>query len=428
MNNELIELIKKLNPWLEIGDITLNRPDIFFNREQFDKLLNPVWDTKWTILVGPRQSGKTTLGKHIAKKLVSLNRFSNLFLLNCDSLIIRQWLTSPVFLEDIKKQFNLENYILFIDEVQRLNEPGLLLKQIADLQLPIKLMASGSSQLEIKSKVQEFLTGRHIECLILPISTTEYNVVDNDRIVYGSYPEIIPTSEKTILLRQLYEDYINKDIIEILKIGKADVMQKLISLLANSSGQLVNYQQLATDCKVHSSTISHYCSILEQTYTVASIKPFVGNKRKEIVSNPIYYFIDNGFRNQALRRFDNIESRADIGLLIESFVFQEIYKQKANKFLDFDIMFWRTKSKAEIDFILHKNQNCIIPVEVKYKNIKKPTVPRAFRSFIDAYNPKYGVIITKEYNTSININDCEIDFISINNISKFLEKINKVLN
>jgi uncharacterized protein len=76
---------------------------------------------------------------------------------------------------------------------------------------------------------------------------------------------------------------------------------KLLTLLAHISGQLVNYNQLATDCRVSIPTIQSYWNILEKTFIIKKITPFVGNKRKEIVSNPIYYFSDNGFRNQALR-------------------------------------------------------------------------------------------------------------------------------
>ncbi len=326
-------------------------------------------------------------------------------------------------------EFNLKHPIILIDEVQRLNNPGLLLKACADLKLNIKMIATGSSQLEIKSKVQEFLTGRHIESLVLPLSYQEIEKVDDQELIYGCYPAIVKSSEKKILLRQLFHDYIDKDIIEILKISKPDVMQKLITLLAHSSGQLVNYNQLATDCMVSVPTIQNYISILENTYTLVRLTPFVGNKRKEITSNPIFYFIDNGFRNQSLQNLSlSLETRQDTGLLVQSAVFQELLKLKTQHFYDFNIHFWRTQSGAEVDFVIYKNAECIIPIEVKFVTMNSPSVTKGFRSFVEAYKPRYGFYITKNFNQKIMMDGCEIQFISFAKLISFCEKIKKIVD
>jgi hypothetical protein len=190
-------------------------------------------------------------------------------------------------------------------------------------------------------------------------------------------------------------------------------MQKLVTLIAHASGQLINYNQLATDCKVSAVTIQNYLATLENTYTVSRVTPFVGNKRKEITSNPIYYFIDNGFRNQALHNLSmDLDARQDIGLLIQSAVFQELFKFKAQNFYDFNLHFWRTQSGAEVDFVLYKNDECIVPIEVKFRTMSRPTITRGFRSFVEAYKPKNGFVITKDYNKKIVIDDCEIQFIA----------------
>ena len=111
--------------------------------------------------------------------------------------------------------------------MQRLENPGLLLKACADLKLNIKMIATGSSQLEMKSKVQEYLTGRQLESLVLPLSYQEIGAVQDLQLVYGCYPAVVKSTEKAILLRQIYQDYITKRyIIEILKISKPDIMQK----------------------------------------------------------------------------------------------------------------------------------------------------------------------------------------------------------
>lgn len=427
MNNQLISLIYQANPWLK-DPTTPIMAENYIPRLQADKLLLPEWDKLWLILVGPRQAGKTTLAKHLSQALIKQGRFENLLYLNCDLYEIRLWLINPLFIQEAMDEFKLQRPIILIDEVQRLENPGLLLKACADLQLNIKMIATGSSQLEIKSKVQEPLTGRHLDALILPLSYQEINHVSEQELIYGCYPAIVKSQEKKILLQQIVHDYIAKDIIEILKISKPDIMRKLITLLAHSSGQLVNYNQLATDCMVSSATIQNYIYVLENTYTLARVTPFVGNKRKEITSNPIFYFIDNGFRNQSLQNLSvDINLRQDTGLLIQSAVFQEILKFKIQHFYDFTIYFWRTQSGAEVDFVIYKNSDCIIPIEVKYITMNAPTITRGFRSFIEAYEPRYGFYITKNYNKKIQINDCVIYFISFAKLLSFFEKLKDIL-
>lgn len=427
MKDQLIALIQQSNPWLKKPGIRVSDQD-YIPRLQAKKLLLAEWDKLWLILVGPRQAGKTTLAKHLAQELIDQKRFSTLLYLNCDLLDIRQWLSTPLFIQEATEEFHLDKPIILIDEVQRLENPGLLLKACADLKLNIKMMATGSSQLEIKSKVQEYLTGRHLETLILPLSYPEIKGPHESELIYGCYPAVVQSSEKTILLRQIYQDYISRDIIEILKISKPDVMQKLITLVAHASGQLVNYNQLATDCQVAVSTIQHYLSILENTYVLCKVTPFVGNKRKEITSNPIFYFIDNGFRNQALQNLStSIEARQDKGLLIQSAVFQELLKFKIQGFYDFHIHFWRTQSGAEVDFVLYKNDSCIIPIEVKHRSMKSPTISRAFRSFVDAYKPKNAFLITKDLNKIIMVNDCKIHFISFSRLIRLFDFLQEIL-
>lgn len=428
MNIKTIELIEELNPWFGGAKIIPTKKFKYIKRNQTNILLLPEWDHLWLILTGPRQSGKTTIGKYISKKLIEKKRFNSLLYLNCDFIEIRNWIKTPLFIKEAIEEFNLKKPIIFLDEAQRLENPGILLKGIADLNLKIKMIASGSSQLEIKSKIQEYLTGRHLEVKILPLSYSEIAHIKKDHLIYGCYPEVVLSKEKEILLKQLFNTYISKDIIEILKIKKPDIMQKLITLIAHSSGQLVNYNQLAVDCNTNIPNIKNYLAILEKTYTIHRLQPFVGNKRKEVVSNPIYYFIDNGFRNQALRNFSKNENRNDIGLLIKNAIFQEILKFQKQHFYDFDIHYWRTQSGAEVDFVLFKTDEKLIPIESKFKNLKKPTVTRSLRSFISAYNPKRAIIISKNFKTKIKIDNTDIHFIPFSNLLNIFPLIKKSLD
>jgi len=425
MQLRLLQEIQQQNPWLVRKDQPILAIPNFRNRLQLDMLMLPEWDRLWTVLVGPRRAGKTTLGKYLCQQLLNQGRFKELLYLNCDLEGVRTWLKSPLFIQEGMKQFDLTSPIIFIDEVQRLPSPGLLLKTIADLNLPIKMIASGSSQLELKSKVQEHLTGRQLSSIILPLSFGEWEASANleQWLVYGSYPQIVDSQLKERLLGQLYQDYIAKDIIETLKLGQPDIFQRLLGLIAHSSGQLVNYNQLAADCQVSVSTIRHYVSIAQQTYVLASVLPFVGNRRSELTRNPIFYFIDNGFRNYALRNFGDPTYRSDLGLLVESLIFQELYKFITQKFLDYSIHYWRTKSGAEVDFVVRKNDDRILPIEVKYKNLTEPKISRGYHSFLQAYQPKRAVVITKNLIAVEIIDNVEVSFIPLERLEQLFPLI-----
>lgn len=428
MRTALLQAIEQTNPWLENKEIGILGTDPFIARTQAERLLLEDWDKLWLILIGPRQSGKTTLGRFICSRLLQQGRFQECLLLNCDLLEIREWLRTPVFVQEACETFHFKKPIFFIDEVQRLSNAGLLLKAIIDLKLPFKFIATGSSQLEIKSTVQEHLTGRHLECLILPLSYQELSntTAVHDPLILGCYPQIVQAREKKILLAELYRNYIARDIIEILKMSKPDVMEKLLTLMAHASGQLVNYNQLSVDLRVSTPTVQHYLNILEKTYVIREIKPFVGNKRSEITSNPKCYFIDNGFRNQALRNFLSLEERTDSGLLVEGAVFQELYKFQTQHFKDFGIYFWRTKSGAEVDFVLYQNDQKLVPVEVKFRNMKVAHITRGFRSFVEAYCPPLGVVITRDWKSELQMNGCKILFIPLGQLQLLFEQLGKL--
>ncbi len=427
MDKKLLSLIKLTNPWFDTPSISYLQEAEYHPRLQGELLLSEEWDRQWLVLIGPRRAGKTTLGKHLATQFVDSGRYQQLIYLNCDYTLIRQHLTDPLAIVELAKHLKLDNPVIFIDEVQRIENPGLLMKAIADLELPYKLIASGSSQLELKSKVQEFLTGRQFVATILPMSILELGseYIWENHAIWGGYPQIIASTQKQLQLGQLYDSYIQKDIIEILKVGKPDTLQTLLVLIAHSSGQLVNYNQLATDCQVTIKTVQNYLSILEQTFVLSKIKPFVGNKRSEVTSNPVYYFIDNGFRNYVLDNFTSLFGRQNAGLLIESLVFQELLKFKVQSFLNYSIHYWRTTSGAEVDFVLKSGSDNLLPIEVKYQNFAKPAISRGYRSFLQAYRPAEGVILNKNQTGSIEVEGTKVHFIPMDELIDLFDIIRR---
>ena len=125
--------------------------------------------------------------------------------------------------------------------------------------------------------------------------------------------------------------------------------------------------------------------------------PFYKNKRLELVKSPKFFFVDNGFRNMSIKNFLPASNRTDIGALNENYIATELVKK------GYSIRYWRTKSKAEVDFII-EDQGDVIPLEVK-TTLNKPSVSRSFRSFLEKYQPSRGIITSQQLYDAISVND-----------------------
>ena len=347
---------------------------------------------------------------------------------------------------------NKKKKIIFIDEIQRLENPGLFLKYIYDLNIPIKLIVSGSSALEIKAKISEALTGRKIIFDINPFNISEIKKrlmiasgkISDDRsnnygnessksmlfkkafevyTQYGGYPSIVVSTdnEKKILrLKEIFKSYMEKDIKKFLEIKNENAFARLIALLSASSGNLINMDEISNTLSIHKTTLDNYFYYLEQTFIIDRIRPFFKNIRKEIIKSPKVYFNDIGFRNFAINNFNELDIREDKGFVFENFV----YLALKGKLSDSDkINFWRTRAGAEVDFIISKDLKPV-PIEAKAKYLKKSKITRSMRSFIDTYKSEKGYIINFDLDDEIKIGDCIIRFVSAR---RFAEDIDTIL-
>ena len=177
----------------------------------------------------------------------------------------------------------------------------------------------------------------------------------------------------------------------------------LIKALSLQTGNIINYNGLSTITGFSYRELKNYLNILEKTFICSQIKPFYTNKRTELVKSPKIYFYDLGFRNVSIDNFSS--ERTDIGSMYENFIFSELVKN------DIFPKYWHTKSGAEIDFIIEK-ENMIIPVEVK-TTISKETLTKPFYAFVEKYKPKKGYIASLSFESKKKINGCEITFIPL---------------
>jgi predicted AAA+ superfamily ATPase len=210
--------------------------------------------------------------------------------------------------------------------------------------------------------------------------------------------------EKREILKNIYNTYFLRDIRDIAGLIDDYKLTKLIKGLAAQAGQLVEYREIGNISGYDYLSLKKYLNILEKTFICSPVRPFFRNKRIELVKNPKIYFFDSGLRNFITNNFNRLEKRADKGAVMENYVFTEFIKRE----LAFN--YWRTKQKAEVDFIITVEDLKILPVEVK-NNLKKPEISRSFHSFITAYSPDNAVILNQDYIGMKKSGDTEVFFL-----------------
>jgi len=358
-------------------------------------------------VIGPRQSGKTTILKYFYESC------KNAVFLDFED---RQ--TLELFSEDINSFIELyvknHDYI-FIDEFQYAKEGGKNLKYIYD-NCKAKILISGSSASELSIQSIKFLVGRIFIFTLYPFSFEEYlnyknkdlcsilkrgkltrTIINrimpyfNEFCIYGGYPRVVLSddkSEKEIVLKNIYNTYFLKEIKEILNLPEDYKLSKLIHALSLQIGNIINYKELSDITGFNHKDLLKYLNIIEKTFVLARSLPFHTNKRTELVKSPKAFFIDSGFRNTVIKNFQPLENRSDKGSLYENFVASELLKA------GIELKYWRTKSMAEVDFVIEKASN-IIPIEIK-SNLARPNFTKSFLSFLQKYKPNKSFILSEK--------------------------------
>jgi predicted AAA+ superfamily ATPase len=337
-------------------------------------------DTRAILLLGARRTGKTTLIKAILKTE------EKVLLLNGDEKQTRA-LFGPETSTESLRQLLAGYKVVFIDEAQRIDDVGIKLKLITDGIPEIKLIATGSSAFELANKINEPLTGRKWEFRLYPFSYAEMvkhhgwlkeKQLLHHRLIYGLYPEVVNSPGKEqIILNELSEDYLFKDILIWQGIKRADKLEQLLQALAFQVGHEVTYHQLGKLIGLDNQTIEKYINLLEQCYVIFRLPAFTRNIRKEIKRGRKIYFFDNGIRNALLANFQPIELRNDVGALWENFLVSERVKRNENIQYFSNSFFWRTTDQQEIDYIEEAN-GIIQAYEFKWSPLKNKRIPDIF--------------------------------------------------
>ncbi len=395
--------------------------------------LNRWIDRKETYAIkGPRQAGKTTilrmLQKNLSGKKVIFLNFEDPDVLEAFEAnpkeYIKSYITSP------------RKHYFLMDEYHYVKNCGKTLKLLYDTFENAKFIVTGSSSLELCGSMAKFLVGRVFFFELFPFNFHEFLTAKNPRLAniyqektsqikefilkgtlphikttdifhkeftpflnefltFGGYPAVITAQDsetKRIILKNIYDTYVSKDIIEFLKVSDPAKYRCIIRTLAALTGKLLNYNELSNTCQSYYKETKQIIYTLQETYITQLIQPFHTNPITELKKNPKVYFHDIGLRNHILNNFNPLEKRTDAGALIENHTFLCL----RNGFPDKSLNYWRTTAKAEVDFILHLD-NEVIPIEAKYQTFQRPKISRSLRSFIKTYMPQKALIITKDY-------------------------------
>jgi predicted AAA+ superfamily ATPase len=371
------------------------------NRCIFNKLYDDHNNRFITILIGARQVGKTHLLRKLEHEFRKKGLSHSFFDLEQPSDLVK-------FKNNDSEVINLltnSGDVVFIDEFHYLKNISHILKAIYDGQKKVKIYASGSSSLEIHKHLKESLAGRKIIHRIFPCSLNEMSQVikKNDFVYYckfGGMPGLIHHPDENIkkmILSDILQSYLLKDIKSMIREENIRAFNNLLFLLAQYQGSLVTSANLSREIGVSLKTVDAYLEILSQTYVNFPLHSFSLNYGNELKKSKKYYLYDLGIRNVLLKNFDTLEMRKDAGAIVESFVFEELYKQLTP---ETEIRFWRLKSGEEVDFIWLKNQR-YYPVEVKTR-VSKGEITRGLKAFFRKYpDCKTAFIVNKDLEETI---------------------------
>ena len=352
-------------------------------------------NNKVILLFGARQVGKTTLVNEVLNGLKY-----NFREVSGDDLRYHDVLSSRN--TDKLKEF-VEGYDgLFIDEAQKIPEIGINLKILHDNLPHLKIIVTGSAALDLASKTREALTGRTITYQLYPIAIADlrqqYNRFDiesfiDSLLIYGSYPEtfnIGPTRERESYLTRISQDYLYKDVIELVKPREGHKMQSLLKHLAFQVGSQVSMNKLGNNLDLDSRTVAHYIDLLEKSFVIFRLNGFSKNLAKEMRKMDKIYFHDLGIRNAIINNFNPPNLRNDMGQLWENFCIIERIKTLNYQNTSFSPYFWRINTGAELDYI-EEREGSLSGYEIKWGN-KKIKAPKAFMEAYKKENSRFTLV------------------------------------
>ncbi len=334
---------------------------MFIKRFAADSIRQSARSFRIVGIIGPRQSGKTTLARELFPDYVYLN------LENYDDREFAQ--RDP---RGFLATYATKNMI--IDEFQHVPQLLSYIQTTVDEQQnPGQFILTGSQNFLMNQAISQSLAGRIALHTLLPLSIAELKVAGllpeglNQFMYQGCYPSIYV--DKNIDVSVWYASYINtyleRDVRQLAQVGDLSLFKKFIQLCAGRIGQLLNLTSLANDCGISDKTARSWISILEASYIVFLLHPHYKNFSKRLIKSPKLYFYDTGLACSLLRiKPDELVMHYLRGGLFETLMISELLKGYYNRGKVPNIYFWRDHTGNEIDCILDEGL-ILVPIEMK---------------------------------------------------------------
>lgn len=340
-------------------------------------------------ILGPRQSGKTTLVRLV---------FANKPYVNLEALDIQEMAKA-----DPRGFLNQYPDGAILDEIQQ--APFLLsyIQVLVD-ENPKKglFILTGSHQMELHEAISQSLAGRTALLQLLPMSLAEcaeahIEMSLDEALLKGGYPRIFKDQlDPTKAYRNYFQTYVERDLRQLIRIKDLTLFQRFIRLCAGRIGQLLNLEGLSNEVGVSSNTLKEWISILEASFILFRLQPYHENFGKRIVKSSKIYFTDVGLASYLLGIENTTQLARDPlrGNLVENLIVLELMKARLNKGLDPQLYFFRDAHGHEVDLIFQSGRN-LIPIEIKASqtfNIDFLKNIRFFQELVGGRSPKAYLI------------------------------------
>ena len=326
-------------------------------------------------ICGPRQSGKTTLARHLFPTY--------------DYVSMEDPGRRLQFENDPRGFLALHPAPCIIDEVQ--NTPSLLsyLQGIVDEQnTPGMYILTGSRQMELQESITQSLAGRSAMVDLLPLSCAELTAAGirhtrDEALYYGGLPRLYTEGiPPEIAYSNYMRTYVERDVRQLINIKNLSAFETFIRLLAARVGQIINYSSLASDVGVSAPTIKEWVSMLEASYLIFTVQPYYNNFGKRLTKSPKIFFTETGLVTALLDINSPSQVARDplIGSIYENLIVSEFLKTRLNAGLRPNLYFYRDAHGFEIDLILDIKRRPL-PIEIKSAMTYTPALTKNLQQF-----------------------------------------------
>lgn len=384
-------------------------------RKIASKLIQLTKQVPVVTIIGPRQSGKTTLVKDCFKEYTYVN--------------LEDPVNRMLAIEDYRGFFATYKEPLIIDEVQRVPELLSAIQAMVDEDRAKngRFILTGSHQPGLQKEIDQSLAGRTSILTLLPLSMAELaeegvleGLSTDNLLIKGFMPELYRENarESLVYYRDYLNTYVEKDLRAMLEIKNLDKFLRFLTLLAGRVGQVVNFAALSGEVGVSSTTLSEWLSVLEASYIVYKLQPYFSNIAKRQIKSPKIYFTEIGLASYLLGiKTENQANRDPLrGNLFENLIVSEVLKSRLNENQNPNLFYMRTEKGVEVDLIVRK-EDILYPFEIKTAMTPNRSFSRHLLSFVEAEktakNPK--IIYTGQSYPKLN----GVEYVNFKDLKKY---------